>query len=106
MIRRNKILYNSSTAGNGEWVRLDSRYETSPERAIQGSVTTGDTITIQGTTIEAKDAAALASVITADDISDLDSFTADFADVLLGNWTFIRAVKTGTTGDAKVQGYV
>lgn len=105
-IRRHKVLYNDSAAGNGTWIRLDSRYEHEPTRAVQGVVTSGDTISIEGTTLEAIDRVDLDSIITADDIQELGSFTENFTDVLNGNWTYVRAVKTGTTGIAKIQGYI
>lgn len=53
-IRRNKILYNASAAGNGDWISLDSRYEKQPLRPFQISMNASDTIAIQGTTVRAK----------------------------------------------------
>lgn len=106
MIRRNKVLFDAATASSGDWVKLDSRYEEDASRAVHGTVTTGDTVTVEGTTLDKKDAAALSAVVTASDIATLKEFTANFADVLLGNWTFIRVTKTGTAGASKVQGYV
>jgi hypothetical protein len=106
-IRRNKVLYNAQAAGTGSWFRLDSRHEESATRAIQGVVVTGDTITLQGTTYDVKGSTAnVTSNITADDIVTLQTYTASFADVINGPWTYIRVVKTGSTGIAKVQGYV
>lgn len=106
-IRRNKVLYNASAAGNGSWIALDTRYEKQPTRAIQGTVTAGDTITIQGITKETKGIdKSFLTTLAAEDITTLDSYTADFSDILNGNWTYIRAVKTGTTGTSKVQGFV
>lgn len=105
-IKRNVVLLDQSTAGNGEWVRLDTRYDQNTERSLNIDVTSGDTIDIQGVTLDAKDATALAAIVEADDIGTLATYTEDDTDVLTGNWTYIRAVKTGTTGNAKIQGYV
>ena len=52
------------------------------------------------------DEARLIPLLTADDISDLKEFTTDFVDTLVGNWTYIRVSKTGTVGNAKIQGYI
>jgi hypothetical protein len=47
------------------------------------------------------------SSLIAEDIAVIGTFTADTTDhVLTGPWTYIRAVKLGTTGYAKVQGFV
>lgn len=107
-IRRHKELYNASAAGNGSWIHLDSRYENQPLRPFQISMNASDTIEIQGTTLRAKDAVELATLITSSDITTLESYTgnADVNDVIVGSWTFIRAVKTGTAGTAKVQGFI
>ena len=107
MIRRHKVLYNASAAGNGDWVRLDSRYEIDAARAFTVSMNALDTVDIEGTVLDEPDAVALAAVITSDDIVVLESYTGvSQADgILLGNYTFVRAVKTGVTASAKVQGY-
>lgn len=105
-IKRNVVLLDQSAAGNGDWVRLDTRYDQNTERGINISLTSGDTIEIEGVTLDAKDAVALAAIVESDDIGILGTYTESDADVLTGNWTYIRAVKTGTTGNAKIQGYV
>lgn len=108
MIRRHKVLYNGSAAGNGTWVRLDSRYEEDAGRAITIHMNASDTISIEGTVIDAKDVPSLEAIIEDADIAVIESYTgATEAGVTLSsNYTFIRAVKTGTTGTAKVQGYL
>lgn len=106
-IKRHKVLFDSSAAETGEWVDLDNRYSETNERAIQIDVTSGDTITIEGITKDVKgiDKSFLNS-LDEDDITTLGSYTSDDNDVLYGPWTYIRVTKTGTTGPAKVQGYV
>jgi len=116
-IRRSITLYNASTAGNGSWVRLDARYEEIAQRSVQGTIVAGDTITFQGITkdykpsystvgtADAGETAFLAALTTAD-ITNLQSYTANFSDIMNGNWTYIRVVKTGTTGTATVQGFI
>lgn len=105
-IKRNVVLLDQSAAGAGDWIRLDTRYDSDTERAMNINLTTGDTIAIEGVTLDAKDATALAAIVESDDIATLGSFTENTSEILNGNWTYIRAVKTGTTGNAKVQGYV
>ncbi|GAG78539.1 unnamed protein product [marine sediment metagenome] len=109
MIRRHKVLLDTITAGAGDWVRLDSRYEVDSLRAFQIDMNASDTIEIEGTTLDEQDATALAAVIVdPEDITTLKSYTGNTSenDVIVGNWTFIRANKTGTNGIAKVQGHV
>lgn len=106
-IKRSKVLYDSAAADTSDWFALDVRYDESPSRAIQVYVTTGDTITIQGITKDVKgiDKSFLDTLTTAD-ISDIKAYTASEPDVLEGPWTYIRVVKTGTTGQGKVQGFI
>lgn len=106
-IRNNKVLYNSSAAGSGDWFFLDSRYESDAQRAVMGTVVTGDTVNIEGITlpIRCTESDSLAS-IDAEDITELGSYTENFSDILNGNWTWIRVTKEGTTGTAKVQGNI
>lgn len=108
-IKRHVVLLNQQAAGNGSWIELDSRYDESPLRLLQVYVTAGDTVKIQGTTVDIK--GSHKDVVTAtfatEDITDIKTFTASGSgDLLEGPWTYIRAVKTGTTGIAKVQGFV
>ena len=112
-IRRHIVLYDDSAAGNGEWFRLDSRYEETPERAIQITVSGGDSVTIQATTKDTRGPnpdTGLAfnpdTDLDPDDITALIVYNADENDILTGNWTYIRVVKAGTAANAKVQGYI
>lgn len=107
-IRRNKVLYDDSAAGNGDWIALDTRYEQNPVgRSIKVTMTAGDTITLQGITKDEKgiDKSFLDALI-AEDITDLKIYTQTENDVLDGSWTYIRIVKAGTSGDAYVEGFV
>ena len=108
-IKRHKVLLDQSAAGNGNWVRLDIRYDEDMQRTLQVDLTVGDTITIEGTTVDVRggNPATVLAGLEADDITTIQSFTADgTGDLLGGPWTYIRATKTGTTGNAKVQGFV
>jgi hypothetical protein len=107
-IKRHRTLLETTTtaAATGDWFRLDSRYEEDPTRPIMGKVTAGDTVTIQVTAVDVRGEADPLDTITADDISTTATYTADFDDVLRGNWTHVRAVKTGTTGTTKIQGFI
>ncbi len=104
---RHKVLLQTGAEGAGPWIALDARYKKETERALQIFVTDGDTVTIQGITKDEKgsDKSFLAN-LGPEDISDLKSYTESTADVLTGTFTYIRAVKTGTAGFAKVQGFV
>lgn len=104
--RRNKILYNSSAAGIGEWVSLDSRYEIDPTRVIHAVLAAGDVITIQGTTVDIRGPENPLDSITDYDIVDITEFDESGTGTLIGPYTYIRAVKTGTAGRAKVQGFM
>lgn len=107
-IRRHKVMYDSSAAGNGDWFRLDSRYEESSDRVIHVELTSNDTITIQGTTVDVRggNPATVTANLEADDIVDITTLSADGTYLLQGPWSYIRAVKTGTTANAKVQGFI
>lgn len=109
MIKRHKVLYDSSAAGTGDWFRLDNRYDESPERILQVYMTAGDTITLQGATKDLKgvDSSTVTASLETEDITDIVEYISSNAgDVLTGPWTYIRIVKTGTTGAAKVQGFI
>lgn len=107
-IKRHKVLFDSAAAETGDWYRLDVRYDHDDERALQIKVTSGDTVTIEGTTKDQRGLLpeAVIASITEDDISTLKSYTEDSVDNLVGPWTYIRVSKTGTTGNAKVQGFI
>lgn len=103
-IRKSYSMLNTAAADTGEWIHLDYRFEPDQTRTVMGDLTTGDTVVIEATQIKAKDKNALAAIIVAADITILESYTADFNDVLNGPWTFVRARKEGTAGNAKVNG--
>jgi len=107
-IKRYEVLYNTSAQGTGAWFRLDTRYEETCERALQVFVTTGDTVTIEGTTKDVRGSTEqlVTASIAADEISTLKSFTANGAENLTGPWTYIRVTKTGVNGPAKVLGFI
>ncbi len=112
-IRRYKSLYNATSAGTGSWIRLDARYEVdSLGRPLNISLTSGDTITLQAlvkdwrpATGGVTEAAFLAAIVDAD-IATLKEYTESENDVLEGNWTYIRAIKGGTVGNATVEGFI
>ncbi len=106
-IRRHVVLLDTAAADTGEWFRLDSRYEEDAVRAFQVALTAGDTISIEATTYDVRGATAdITADIATDDITAIESFDISGNGVLAGNWTFVRAVKTGTTANAKVQGFI
>lgn len=108
-ILRYKVLYDSSAAGTGEWIRLDNRYCGDLDRIVHVDLTTGDTVTIQGITkdVRGPKPADFFTSLEADDITTLATLTADSEDpILQGPWSYIRVVKTGTAGNAKVSGYI
>lgn len=105
-IKRYKVLLDQAAAGNGDWVRLDTRYEEDPGRPIQLDIVSGDTITIQGITKDIRGEGDPTDNLDSDDIVDLDDFTSSGSTILNGNWTYIRVKKTGTNGNAKISGFV
>lgn len=44
--------------------------------------------------------------ILASDVTNLITYLADDNDILAGNWTYIRVVKTGAAANGKLQGFV
>jgi hypothetical protein len=107
-IKRHVVLYNDSAAGSGNWIPLYTKYAGGDQnRTIQVNMNASDTVDIEGTTIEAKDATDLGTV-AAEDITVIKSYTGntDENDALLGSFTFVRVTKTGTNGTAKVQGQI
>lgn len=106
-IKRWKTLYDAVAAGNGDWIALDSRYDESPSRVIQVELTSTDTIIIQGITKDVKGIdKSFLDTLNANDISVITTISADGSYHLQGPWTYIRAVKTGTTANAKAQGFI
>lgn len=102
---KTKTLLNSSAEVDGEWFKLDTSFKNAGvERAFQISMNASDTITIEGTVLEADDATTLGTV-AASDIATLGEYTGETAvnGVIQGTWTFIRATKTGANGAATVK---
>lgn len=107
-IRRHKRLYDALAAGTGDWIQLDTRYDESPAgRPLRVVLTAGDTLTLQGILKDEKgiDKSFLNSLL-AEDISTLKIYTTSQVDVLDGNWTYIRAIKTGTAGKGILEGVI
>lgn len=88
----------------GRWIPLDYRFSPEEDRSIHGTVTAGDNVIIEATTVRAKDRFALANIIEAADITVLQTYTEDFNDIINGQWTFVRARKTGSNGTSRVRG--
>lgn len=106
-IKRNKTLYDAIAAGTGDWIALDVRYEEAPTRPIRVVCASGDTITLQGIVRDVKGIdKSFLDALTDDDISDLAEYTENASDILEGNWTYIRAVKSGTNGRGLIEGFV
>lgn len=104
---RHKVLLQTGAATTGPWIRIDNRYQDGIDRAIQVSLQEGDTIRIEGITQDAKGMdKSFLTTLGPNDISVLKEYTESAGDVLQGSWTYIRAVKVGTAGFAKVQGFV
>ncbi len=108
-IKRHKVLLDQVAAGNGDWFRLDVRYDHNTDRILQIDLTVGDTIAIEGVTVDVRggNPAVVTAAIKATDITLIEELTADgVLNLLQGPWTYIRATKTGTTGNAKIQGFI
>jgi hypothetical protein len=106
-ILRYKVLLDQTAAGNGEWIDLDVRYSNGETRAIMCELTSSDTVIIQAIVKDVRgiDKSFLDTLDT-DDIVVLKTFSADGEYVFDAPYTYIRAVKTGTTGNAKVSGFI
>lgn len=97
---------NQSSAGASDWLDLDVRYEAISVRPIQGHIASGDTIAVQAITMDVKgNDKSFLDNLTSSDITTLKTYTGDFNDLIEGNWTYIRVVKTGTAGAAVVEGF-
>ena len=106
-IKRHKVLFDASTASTGDWVACDVRYDQDCRRVLQIILTVGDTVTIEGITQDERGIdKTFLTELTTSDISTIGSFTADGELEITVPYTYIRAKKTGTTGAAKVQGFV
>ncbi len=100
-------LYNASAAGTGAWFRLDSRYEKISVRPIHFSITAGDSFVLQATVVDFKgiDETYLNN-LQASDIATLGTFVATSDELLEGNYTWVRVVKSGTAGIGVVEGFI
>lgn len=107
-IRRNKLVYDAIAAGTGSWIPLDVRYEEdSTARPLRIVLTAGDTLTLQGILKDEKGIdKSFFDTLLAEDISTLKIYTTSETDVLDGNWTYIRAIKTGTAGKGILEGFI
>lgn len=106
-IKRYKVLYNSATAGTGDWVALDTRYEQLSERPLKVTLVDGDTVTLQAIVKDVKGPdKSFLTTLTDSEIASLKTYTETEQDILEGAWTYIRIVKTGTSGVALVEGTV
>lgn len=107
-IKRHKVLYNDSAAGTGDWIRLDNRYGEHNERVLQAELTAPDTLVIEVITADELGSMSDSYLddLTAQDITILTTFTADGNYFMQGPWTWIRARKTGTAANGKVQGFI
>ena len=97
--RGNTVLYDDSAAATGAWMPTTSG--PNDRRTIFGQVTAGDEISIEATTIS-----DVSGTVASEDIATPITYTEDFCDVLVGDWTYVRIVKTGTNGNSKVQGAI
>jgi len=107
-IRRNKVLYDAVAVGTSNWIPLDTRREEdSPVRTLRVILEAGDTFVIEGIMKESKtiDKSFLDTLLVGD-ISTIDTYTASGIENITGNWTYIRATKTGTAGKGIVEGYI
>lgn len=108
-IKRYVQLINQTAAITTGWVRLDNRYETFSQRAIQINLTSGDTVELQAIVKDVKGdktAGAWLNNLQPGDITSLKVYAVSENDVLEGPWTYIRAIKAGTNGLATVEGFI
>jgi len=109
-IRRHKVLLDTGQPADqttGDWIAMDVRYDPTSERGLQGVIAAGDTVTIQVTTRDTKGTdKSFLTTLGAEDISTFGVYTTDFNVSLPSGYTYIRAVKSGTAGVAKVQGMI
>ncbi len=104
---RYKELYNSSAAGNGTWMQLDSRYGEQPYRNISVNLVSGDTVLIEATAVDNPGVdKSFLTTLDSSKITTLTTITASGNYSITGPWAFIRAVKTGTAGTAVVEGFI
>ena len=106
-IKRYKTLYNAQAATTGNWFPLDVRYDINTQRIIQVTLTSSDTIVLEGTTHDVRGIdKSFLTTLPASEISTITTISASGPYLLEGPWTYIRARKTGTTAVATVQGFI
>ena len=89
-----KELYNATAAGNGNWVPLDTGFVNTYEALYSVSLESGDWVTVQIKLEDGANAPAFTQAITSAAGGTLVPIDAPAK--------FIRVVKTGTAGNARV----
>ncbi len=108
-IKRYAQLYNATTAGTGSWFRLDNRYETISVRPLHFSITAGDTFVLQAIVKDVRgdgDGLTYLDSLLPSEISTLGTFATSTDELLEGNYSWIRVVKSGTNGVGVVEGFI
>lgn len=107
-IRRYKVLYDDSAAGTSDWLALDSRYEDDGVgRVVTVTLAAGDTFELQGIVKDVKGInKTFLTTLSTSEIHSIKTYTASENDILEGQWTYIRVVKTGTAGEGRFEGFV
>lgn len=107
-IRRYKVLYDDSAAGTSDWINLDSRYDDKGSgRLITVTLTAGDTFELQGIVKEVKGIdKSFLTTLESDEIHSIKTYTATENDILEGQWSYIRVIKTGASGEGRFEGTV
>src|SRR6478736_10294630 len=105
-IKRWETLLDQAAAGTSDWIDCDVRYEKISVRPIIVNLTSGDSIAIQAIVKDVKgiDKSFLDELEDAD-ITTLKTYTTSGNDLIEGNWTYLRVVKVGANGAARVQGF-
>src|ERR1019366_1764613 len=108
-IKRYKQLYNDSAAGTGSWVRLDNRYESISVRPLHFSITAGDTFVLQAIVKDVRgdgDGLTYLSTLLPSEIATIGTFAVTADELLEGNYSWIRVIKSGTNGVGVVEGFI
>lgn len=93
-------LFNAAPAGNGAVIPLDYRFNGNTVRNVVTTMNAADTISIQGTV---DDPASPTNWI---ELANHTGGAGPFSDLIVGPWSALRVVKTGSTGAATVTGIV
>lgn len=106
-IQRYVKLYDATAAGTGTWYPLDARYEKISERALNITLSAGDTLALQAVVKDVKDIdQSYLNTLNPEDITTLKTYTQTGNDILKGNWRYLRVVKTGTAGKGTIEGFI